>query len=125
MAPLALLDLFSGPEMLIVLLAVLIFFGGDKLPEFARGFGKTMRELRKAAGEVEREIKRVMEEAENTPPTAPPVQLGAPTARLRGGAVPHAEPAKIAAASPRDVGSLPPPIPPSEHGGDDAPTIDI
>jgi len=64
--PTAFLDLFSGPEMLLVFFVVLIFFGGKRMPEFARGFGKAVRELRKAAGEVEHEFKRVMEDAERT-----------------------------------------------------------
>lgn len=67
MAPaLAFLDLFSGPEMALVLFCVLIFFGGKRMPEFARGFGKVVRELRRAATEVETEFKRAMDEAERS-----------------------------------------------------------
>ena len=60
---LALLD-YSG-EMLMVFLLVLIFFGGEKLPEFARGLGKLIRDFKKAAAGVEEEIKRAMEEPKN------------------------------------------------------------
>jgi sec-independent protein translocase protein TatA len=81
--PLAILDFFSGPEMLLVLAIALIFFGGDKMPDVARGLAKGIREFKKATGEVEREFKRVMEEAENPPPpptTRPPTVLPAPGA---------------------------------------------
>jgi sec-independent protein translocase protein TatA len=69
---LALLDFFSGPELLLVLAIALIFFGGDKMPDLARGLAKGIREFKKATGEVEREFKRVMDEAENPPPARPP-----------------------------------------------------
>jgi len=83
--PLAFIDGLGGPEMLLVLVIVLLLFGGDKLPEFARGMGKTMRELKKAASGVEDEFRRAMDEderkkaaaayaAEN--PSPPPAETG-------------------------------------------------
>jgi sec-independent protein translocase protein TatA len=83
--PLALLDFFSGPEMLLVLAIALIFFGGDKMPDLARGLAKGIREFKKATGEVEREFKRVMDEAENPPPPVsrpPPAVLPAPATAI-------------------------------------------
>jgi sec-independent protein translocase protein TatA len=71
-------DFFSGPEMLLVLAVVLIFFGGDKMPGFARGLGKAIREFKKATGDVEREFKRVMDEAENPPAIMPPPKPAVP-----------------------------------------------
>jgi len=35
-------------EILIIAAVVLLIFGGKKLPEFARGLGEAIRELRKA-----------------------------------------------------------------------------
>jgi len=58
-------------EMLLIMVAILIFFGGEKMPELARGLGKALREFKRATSEVEREFKRVMEEAENPPTTFP------------------------------------------------------
>jgi sec-independent protein translocase protein TatA len=46
----------GGGEILLILLAVLILFGADKLPEVARGIGKGMREFQKAADEIKSEI---------------------------------------------------------------------
>lgn len=36
-------------EILVVALVALLFFGGKKLPEFARGVGEAVNEFRKAA----------------------------------------------------------------------------
>ncbi len=38
-------------ELLIVLVIVLIFFGGRKLPDLARGLGEGLREFKKATKE--------------------------------------------------------------------------
>ncbi|MBN2356718.1 twin-arginine translocase TatA/TatE family subunit [candidate division KSB1 bacterium] len=43
-------------EMIVILVLVLILFGSKRLPELARGIGKGMRDLRKAAEEVKREL---------------------------------------------------------------------
>lgn len=42
----AFLDL-GAPELILILLIVLLLFGGRKLPELARSMGSSMRELRK------------------------------------------------------------------------------
>jgi len=55
-------------EILVIMVVILILFGGNKMPDFARGLGKTLKELRKATGDVEREFKKAMDEAENTLP---------------------------------------------------------
>jgi len=44
-------------EIVIILLIVLILFGGKKLPELARGLGNSIKEFRKASTEVE-EVKK-------------------------------------------------------------------
>jgi sec-independent protein translocase protein TatA len=38
-------------ELLIVLVVVLVLFGGKKLPEMARGLGQGLREFKKATRE--------------------------------------------------------------------------
>jgi TatA/E family protein of Tat protein translocase len=96
LAPLAFIDGLGGPEMMLVFVIVLLLFGGQKLPEFARGLGKTMREFKKAAAGVEDEFKRALEEDERkkneTALTAAPA-----TAAL---AAPKDNPAAVAAADP-------------------------
>ena len=42
----------GGPEILIILLFVVLFFGAKKIPELARGLGKAMRELKDASNEI-------------------------------------------------------------------------
>ena len=48
-------NLFSG-DMIIILLVVLVLFGGDKLPEIARGLGKGIRDFKEASDGIKREI---------------------------------------------------------------------
>lgn len=55
---LALLFDISGGEFMVVLLFVLLFFGSKGIPDFARGLGRTMRQVRDASNEVQREIQR-------------------------------------------------------------------
>ncbi len=46
----------SGGEIFVILLAILIFFGADKIPEFARMMGKGVREFKKATDDIKREL---------------------------------------------------------------------
>jgi len=62
--PLAFFGL-GDQEIILIAVVVLIFFGGKRMPELARGLGKALREFRRATGDVEREFKRIMDEAEN------------------------------------------------------------
>jgi sec-independent protein translocase protein TatA len=36
-------NLLDGPHLLVILLVILLLFGGKKLPEAARGLGRSMR----------------------------------------------------------------------------------
>ncbi len=44
---------FSGSELLIVLLIVLVLFGGTRLPSLAKGLGQAVREFKKASSDDE------------------------------------------------------------------------
>lgn len=46
----------SGQEIFVILLVVLVLFGANKIPEIAKGLGKGMREFRKAADDIKREM---------------------------------------------------------------------
>ena len=45
----------GGPEIFIILLFVVLFFGANKIPELARGLGKAMRELKDASNEIKKD----------------------------------------------------------------------
>lgn len=42
---------FQLPEILLVLLVILLLFGGSKLPQLARGFGEGIRNFKDAVRE--------------------------------------------------------------------------
>ena len=46
----------SGQEIFVILLVVLLLFGANKIPEIAKGLGKGMREFRKAADDIKKEM---------------------------------------------------------------------
>src|SRR6476661_6011565 len=46
------------PELMLIMFVVLLMFGGNKLPELARGLGKGIREFKDASEGVKREIHR-------------------------------------------------------------------
>jgi len=50
------MDLFAPNHILLILLVVLLLFGGRKIPELMRGLGKGIREFNDAKNNVRREI---------------------------------------------------------------------
>ena len=53
---------FGTTELIIVLILVLVLFGGRKIPEIMRGMGEGLREFRKASDSAKNDIKRLAEE---------------------------------------------------------------
>ena len=49
---------FGMQEMIVIFVIILLLFGAKKLPELARGVGKSMGEFKKARDEFEHEITR-------------------------------------------------------------------
>lgn len=41
----------GGPEVIIILIIFLVLFGGSKLPELAKGLGKSIKEFKQATRE--------------------------------------------------------------------------
>jgi sec-independent protein translocase protein TatA len=54
----------SGWEIFVILLVILLLFGGKKIPELMRGIGKGIREFNSARSSIENEIKEGMKEAD-------------------------------------------------------------
>jgi sec-independent protein translocase protein TatA len=53
---------FFGPEMLVIFFAILLLFGGKKIPELMKGIGKGIREFNAARSTIESELKEGMRE---------------------------------------------------------------
>ncbi|MFM9079991.1 MAG: twin-arginine translocase TatA/TatE family subunit [Opitutaceae bacterium] len=58
----------GGPEVIIILIILLVLFGGSKLPELAKGLGKSIKEFKNAT----------RDEPAPTPPPAPAPASPAP-----------------------------------------------
>lgn len=57
-----LLGMPGGSEWLFVILAVILLFGGKKIPELMKGIGKGIREFNDAKSNVKSEIEEGMKE---------------------------------------------------------------
>ncbi len=56
----------GGGEWILIVVAILLLFGGKKIPELMRGIGKGMREFNDAKSSVKSEIEEGMKEKEMT-----------------------------------------------------------
>ena len=52
----------GGGEWILIIIAILLLFGGKKIPELMRGVGKGMREFNDAKNNVKNEIESGMNE---------------------------------------------------------------
>jgi len=62
MNPVLLFSLPGGSEWILIVLIVLLLFGGKKIPELMRGIGKGIREFNDAKTTVKSEIEDGMKE---------------------------------------------------------------
>jgi len=52
-----------GPwEIALIILVVIILFGGKKLPELAKGLGQGLKEFKKATSDITEEVKSTANE---------------------------------------------------------------
>ncbi|HEX7014006.1 MAG TPA: twin-arginine translocase TatA/TatE family subunit [Cyclobacteriaceae bacterium] len=51
-------------EWILIGLVVLIFFGAKKIPEFAKGLGRGIREFKDAVNDVKKEVDQAGKEVE-------------------------------------------------------------
>jgi len=49
-------------EIILIILALLLLFGAKKIPELARGIGKSLSEFKKGSKDVESDVKSEAEE---------------------------------------------------------------
>ncbi|MBV9999876.1 MAG: twin-arginine translocase TatA/TatE family subunit [Verrucomicrobia bacterium] len=61
----------GGPDLFVLLLIVLVFFGAKRLPELARGLGQSLNEFKKAREDFEREVNRPESQSPPPPQAAP------------------------------------------------------
>lgn len=52
----------GGSEWILIIIVVLLMFGGKKIPELMRGIGRGMREFNDAKNNVKSEIEEGMKE---------------------------------------------------------------
>ncbi|HXO74166.1 MAG TPA: twin-arginine translocase TatA/TatE family subunit [Puia sp.] len=62
-----LISMPGGSEWILIILAVLVLFGGRKIPEFMRGLGKGIREFNDAKNNVKKELEEGMAEKDTKP----------------------------------------------------------
>ena len=56
-----------GPwEIVLILLVIILIFGGKKIPELARGLGKSLREFKKTTREIKDEVDTVKEDMKSS-----------------------------------------------------------
>ena len=58
------MDLFAPNHILLILLVVLLLFGGKKIPELMKGLGKGIREFNDAKNSVKKEVEDGINERE-------------------------------------------------------------
>lgn len=108
----------GSQELLLILLAVLLLFGGKRIPEVARSLGKGMAEIRRAMREVQREVDLEMlktPESDRRAPAPGSVPSGHAAAQPQGDA-----PAAAQAAEPKPGQGAPgqgAAASPAEHSG--------
>ena len=78
------LGLPHGMDFFWIFLVVLVLFGANKLPQLARGLGKSLGEFKKAKEDVEKEFHAAAAEAdakklEDKPATTTPASTGTAT----------------------------------------------
>lgn len=58
------LGILGGQEIILIILAVLLLFGGRKIPELMKGLGKGIKEFKKVTNESEvgQDLKEIKDE---------------------------------------------------------------
>jgi sec-independent protein translocase protein TatA len=67
----SLTNLFSGGDLFLLLLVILLLFGAKKLPELARGMGQAIKEFQKAKDEFTDELHKAGDTTASKPNVQP------------------------------------------------------
>lgn len=59
----------GAPEIILIIIGVLVLFGGRKIPELMRGIGQGINEFNNAKNSVKKEIEDGMKEGQNNSKT--------------------------------------------------------
>lgn len=86
----------GGPELMVILVIVVLLFGGQRLPELAKGLGKSIKEF-----------KRASQETDENPAPASPARLAEPMAVEKAPAAPALSAPATAASGPAATSSKP------------------
>ncbi|MBV8388429.1 MAG: twin-arginine translocase TatA/TatE family subunit [Mucilaginibacter sp.] len=89
----------GGPEMILIIFVALLLFGGEKLPEIARGLGKGIRDFKDASEGVKREITNQINNYEERKPEPPAAPVEEPKAELPAATEEHSASAESEAIS--------------------------
>ena len=68
---LAMLNFGTG-EIILIVLVILLLFGGRKIPELMRGLGKGVKSFKQGMNEVEDELKKPLDNLDNDKPGSRP-----------------------------------------------------
>lgn len=55
----------GGMEILLIVLLIVLLFGGKKIPELMKGLGKGMKSFKQGVAEAEAEIKKTKDEIDH------------------------------------------------------------
>ena len=86
------MDLFAPNHILLILLVVLLLFGGKKIPELMRGLGKGIREFNDAKNNVRREMEEGLAEKDRQAAAAASASQAAPSSTTTTTTTPTSQP---------------------------------
>ncbi|MBK5209237.1 MAG: twin-arginine translocase TatA/TatE family subunit [Flavobacteriaceae bacterium] len=55
------LGMVGAPQVIVILVAVLLLFGGKKIPELMKGLGQGMKEFKNATKDIEKTQEKISE----------------------------------------------------------------
>ena len=67
----------GGTEVILIVLAILLFFGAKRIPELAKGLGRGIREFKDASKDIKQDIEVSMAEKEHPQPVETETRLRA------------------------------------------------